>query len=69
MEKARYMCPHCGLIVDKLNRVRLIPIHSVRGYSTGMTCPGSQQHPRNAESDKRPLWKDLPESEDPPHYT
>ena len=55
-----YKCPHCGWLTEQL-RNRLIPPHPVRGYRDGMICPGSNQNPRNAESDKRPrtqaiLW-------------
>jgi len=47
------MCPHCG----KLTKV------SKRGCwphkYLGDRCPGSNQIPRNAESDRRELWNGL----------
>ena len=46
-------CPHCGRIYPNL-RTALIPRHQLGSE----VCPGSGQYPRNAESDKRPLWKD-----------
>ena len=52
-----YKCPHCGWLTERL-RNRLIPHHPVRGYRDGMICPGSNQNPRNAESDKRPTWSE-----------
>lgn len=44
------MCPHCGVIY-RLKR-SLTPIH---GYEN-QDCPGSQQNPRNPDSDARLLW-------------
>ena len=46
-------CQHCGRIYPNL-RTALIPRHKLALEN----CPGSGQHSRNAESDKRPLWKD-----------
>jgi hypothetical protein len=51
------MCPHCGFKYDpSINGegYQLVPNHWYKGED----CPGQDQHPRNAESDKRPLWKD-----------
>ena len=70
-----YMCPHCGERFAKLYR-HLIPKHILRDRDTSRMpiadldvidmvwtlCPGSGQNPRNAESDKRRLWKDGGES-------
>jgi hypothetical protein len=45
------MCPHCGLEVGVkhgLTRLHRDP--------DGHVCRGSEQNPRNAESDARPLW-------------
>lgn len=60
-------CPHCGREYSQRACKPLVPEH---GYSpprrgveiavTAMVCPGSGQVPRNAESDRRPLWKDVP---------
>ena len=58
-------CPHCGKVYKNL-RSSLIPYHnfvSAVALESGVTeelpiCPGSGQYPRNAASDKRPLWKD-----------
>ena len=62
------MCPHCGWQYDPA-RIRLlcpdespsvlVPDHVefwLEGVAFG--CPGSRQHPRNPEADRRPLWKD-----------
>lgn len=62
------MCPYCGLIYDP-NEVpwhlrsvaQLVPEHFLGDGPE--RCPGSWQNPRNPESDRRPLWKDLPEEE------
>lgn len=59
-ERAELMCPHCGWRYPVGRGRGLVPGHAVRGYRTGMYCPGSAQNPRNPESDRRPLWKDLP---------
>lgn len=48
-------CPHCGELYSERNQ--LIPTHQYPKRS-GRLCPGSGQTPRNAESDRRPLWKD-----------
>ena len=56
-------CPHCGKVYKNL-RTPLIPEHTSDNLyvqpSIGVwiICPGSGQYPRNALSDKRPLWKD-----------
>ena len=56
-------CPHCGKVYANL-RSSLIPDHPCvverdwPGNYVMIQCPGSGQYPRNAESDKRPLWKD-----------
>jgi hypothetical protein len=57
------MCPHCGWRFDS-DRLSggLVPGHDFSGWS----CPGSGQTPRNPESDRRPLWKDLPREDSPP---
>ena len=57
--KILYMCPYCGEISGRL-KFSLIRIHHFPLLS-GEKCPGSEQIPRNPESDRRPLWKDLPE--------
>jgi len=53
----------------------LVPTHAAmsvaeinRDFSKAVfgPCPGSEQHPRNPESDRRPLWKDLPAKEPNP---
>lgn len=54
---ARMMCPHCGWTYDpSINGegYDFVPNH----WFKAVDCPGQQQHPRNAESDKRPLWRD-----------
>lgn len=61
---ADMMCPWCGWRYNpaefigkpgvKYNPHELVPPHP----PTGEPCMGVEQHPRNAESDKRPLWKD-----------
>ncbi len=54
------MCPHCGLTFVAVLVNHLIPVHSYvpEGQTQAVPCPGSRQTPRNADSDKRPLWKD-----------
>jgi hypothetical protein len=55
------MCPQCGRLFerDELVRRELIPEHpEAMGVICG--CPGSRQAPRNAESDRRPLWNGKP---------
>ncbi len=57
----KLMCPHCGWIYDTdtlgIRELSLMPTHVFPELSC-IVCPGSEQHPRNPESDKRPLWKD-----------
>lgn len=55
-----YMCPHCGWLYDpakakggRKKRERayaLVPAHGEP------ECPGTEQCPRNAKSDRRFLW-------------
>lgn len=63
--RIEYGCPHCGWRYAGSSD-GLVPIHKWEpepGKST--RCPGSEQSPRNPESDRRPLWKDLtPEKEE-----
>ena len=50
------MCPHCGWRYDPSvngEGYQLVPGH----LFDFKVCPGQEQTPRNAESD-RPLWKD-----------
>jgi hypothetical protein len=67
---ATLQCPHCGWKYDpalrwgKQTPYELVPTHDFPVFPE--ICPGSQQHPRNPESDKRPFWKDLP-IEEPTH--
>ena len=63
MNKRRieYMCPHCGWRFDvRLSHKNndLVPAHYYPAYSV-LLCPGNNQGPRNPDSDRRPLWKDL----------
>ena len=51
------MCPHCGSII--VIRDSLIGTHDYPPF-TRQVCPGSQQNPRCAESDGRPLWNGEP---------
>lgn len=66
-------CPHCGREYSQRACRPLIPQHtfttnnardmSAKALECGadceeIVCPGTGQHPRNAESDRRPLWKD-----------
>lgn len=60
------MCPHCGWQYDPNDERyppdtaphELVPYHD--DYPPLRSCcPGSKQHPRNPETDRRPLWKDL----------
>lgn len=57
-----YKCPHCGMTYDpELLGWDFVPVHpgpEVNGVRA-RTCLGSRQHPRNAETDFRPLWKDV----------
>lgn len=60
------MCPHCGkrFSIDRLDVYR-IPDHAYpRSPVGGLLCPGSGQAGRNPETDRRPLWKDLPGAAD-----
>lgn len=52
------MCPHCGEIV-LLDREVLTATHDWPKL-TRQVCPGSQQNPRCAKSDARPLWNGQP---------
>lgn len=51
------MCPHCGELFTyaELHERALIPTHDYPRPCRAV-CPGSKQHPRNADSDRRPLW-------------
>ena len=60
------MCPYCGWKYDPQSfsepgddgrPFALVPTHAAMSPAE-ITCPGSEQHPRNPESDRRPLWKD-----------
>lgn len=68
-----YKCPHCGREYSSRACKPLIPDHDFiaraasqmsgaamdsGAYEELVKCPGSGQTPRNAQSDKRPLWKD-----------
>lgn len=69
------MCPHCGWCYDPQKYAKpgddgrsfaLVPGHDF-GKGDGVypfSCPGSEQCPRNPETDRRPLWKDLPVGHD-----
>lgn len=57
------MCPHCGEIVRLSEGDWLTATHDWP-KPTRQVCPGSQQNPRNPESDGRPLWN----GEANPHY-
>jgi hypothetical protein len=65
------LCPHCGRLYSARACRPLIPEHTIaelrkndqpmsdiKEVMTPTKCPGSGQVPRNAESDRRPLWKD-----------
>jgi len=60
--RIEYMCPHCGWRFDALlahDNSGLVPHHAYPPTPVGgRLCPGSDQAPRNPESDRRPLWKD-----------
>lgn len=65
-EKCRYKCPHCGWEYRPADAKwatqrpwEAVPTHDFPELCRAV-CPGSEQHPRNAASDHRPLWKDLP---------
>jgi hypothetical protein len=53
-------CPHCGREYSPQACKPLIPTHDWPPPCRAV-CPGSGQIPRNAETDRRPLWKDDPE--------
>jgi len=58
MQPASIMkCPHCGREYSQRACRPLIPNHDFESKP----CPGNGQTPRNAASDRRPLWKDDPE--------
>jgi hypothetical protein len=57
-------CPYCGREYSMRACRPLIPIHEFPEPS--LVCPGSNQYPRNAESDRRPLWKDDQDLQDKP---
>lgn len=50
------MCPYCG--EAGFNWCHLIPEH--QAPDSFDSCPGTGQIPRNAESDRRPLWNGSP---------
>lgn len=52
------MCPFCGAIIGSISE--LVPFH----YDEKGVCPGTQQNPRNPESDRRILWNGKPN----PHW-
>lgn len=64
-QKTEYKCPHCGWMYDPADPelqnqspvVALVPEHNYPPTESAV-CPGSNQIPRNALSDRRPLWKD-----------
>ena len=56
------MCPHCGYLLGAV--LDLTTVHAVDGDPGKGVCPGSQQIPRCAESDGRPLWNGKPN----PHF-
>lgn len=57
------MCPQCGWQYDPHDWPHnelpheLVPIHS-QTVASSAVCLGTGQHPRNPETDRRPLWKD-----------
>ncbi len=56
-------CPHCGWEYTPTadgDYYLNVPNHSWPPLAR-QVCPGSAQHPRNAEADRRPLWKDSTE--------
>ena len=57
------MCPHCGKLFERNSG--LIPVHTslYELLPRATVCPGSEQYPRNPESDQRPLWKDADSNE------
>lgn len=50
------MCPHCGALFGHANTK--IPVHGLT--LRGARCPGSEQVPRNPETDRRALWNGEP---------
>lgn len=58
MLKTVEMCPHCGELVTCGND-GLTPYHDYPKPARAI-CPGSQQIPRNAISDRRALWNGQP---------
>ena len=52
-------CPHCGREYSLRACNPNIPTHDWPPPCRAV-CPGSGQIPRNALTDNRPLWKDLP---------
>jgi len=62
MEATKDMkCPHCGkLFTSRQCKSGLTPYHDYP-VPCRAVCPGSKHRPRNAMSDRRPLWKDDPE--------
>jgi hypothetical protein len=67
-DRIEYMCPHCGWRFDALlaRECNLVPRHAYPPTPVGgRLCPGSEQGPRNPDSDRRPLWKDLPGAREP----
>lgn len=65
------ICPHCGWKYDPKAFARpgddgqfyvLVPAHVWWTTHEGVNveCPGTGQHSRNSETDRRLLWKDLP---------
>lgn len=64
-----YKCPHCGWTYDpSILGYGLVPQHAERPLpvadavawdgEAALPCQGSGQHPRNAETDHRRLWRD-----------
>lgn len=53
----RSMCPSCGFIFD--TETSIIPDHSP-APPTREVCAGSDQHARNPDTDRRPLWNGRP---------
>ncbi len=62
-------CPHCGWQYDPADystpgddgrSFSLVPAHAdiptAMVHDIRVDCPGTEQHPRNPESDRRPLW-------------
>lgn len=53
-------CPHCGhgFTYDQVGFASPIPGCIPSHGDERWACPGTGQAPRNALSDRRPLWKD-----------